>query len=290
MNFKKNLQLTIAFLFFTLACFGCGHKNETQQENNILKAYRLIDEQRTDEAIELLENSLAEDPQNTDYKSVLASAYAHKAGIKIQKLVPAINQAEKLKKIDDKSASTAEPHSAIEKVNADALNIAALLGKFAGFFEVYASIPLVSKEQGPYLSHAIYLLNDIGNTIKPEDVLYRAVLEIVLLKHILAENLVGEFVASPTKDKQTCLIDIGSVNDTVVTIGKLMIDIYNDIGFANPQQAEAMKKLANETSDSVSNITIATTTVTVLDEAATIFLKQAAIQNGFGKIIKCGGN
>jgi NRPS condensation-like uncharacterized protein len=73
-------------------------------------------------------------------------------------------------------------------------------------------------------------------------------------------------------------------------MGKLLIDIYNDIGFANPKQAVDMRKMAEQTSDSVTNLTIATTTVTVLDEAANIFLRQAAIQNGFGKIIKCGGN
>ncbi len=290
MKFKNLLKVTLVLSLAFSALFGCGTKSESQQNDNVLKAYRLIDEQRTDEAIELLETSLTQDPSNTEYKKVLASAYAHKAGIKIQKLVPALNQSDKLKKLNDKLPELASSQSTTEKVNAGALNIALLLTRFAGFFEAYASVPMVDNSQAAYLTHAIYLLNDIGSQIKQEDVLYRAVLEIVLFKHILSDGLIGEFIAPKTKDEQTCRIDLGNVNDTIVRLGKLMIDVYNDIGFANPKQAGDMKKMAEQTSDSISNITIATTTVTVLDEAATLFLKQAALQNGFGKIIKCGGN
>ena len=290
MKFKKILKVTLILSLAVSTLFGCGAKNESQQNDTVLKAYRLIDEQRTDEAIELLETSLTQNPSNSEYKAVLASAYAHKAGIKIQKLVPAINQSGNLKKMNDKLPEIGSNKSTTDKVNDGALSIAMLLTRFAGFFEAYASVPVVTKDQATYLTHAIYLLNDIGSQMKQEDVLYRAVLEVVLFKHILAEELIGEFVSPQTKDEQTCRIDLGNVNDTIVKLGKLMIDIYNDIGFANPKQAGDMKKMAEQTSDSVTNITIATTTVTVLDEAATIFLRQAAIQNGFGKIIKCGGN
>ena len=290
MKFKKILKITISIFVFSSFLFGCGNKKDNSRNDTVLEAYRLIDEQRTDEAIELLETSLSQEPSNTDYKAVLASAYAHKAGIKIQKLVPVLSQSDKLKKLNDKLSEVSKTESASVRVNAGALNIAVILAKFSGFFEAYASVPLVNKDQATYLVHAIYLLNDIGNKIKPEDVLYRAVLEIVLLKHYIAEGFIGEFIEPQTKGEQTCKLDLGNVNDTIIKMGKLLIDIYNDIGFANPKQAVDMKEMAEQTSDSVTNLTIATTAVTVLDEAANIFLRQAAIQNGFGKIIKCGGN
>ena len=290
MKLQKILKATIFALAILLSFSGCGNKNQDRNTDTVLEAYRLIDEQRTDEAIELLESSLAKDPKNSEFKAVLASAYAHKAGIKIQKLVPILNQTDKLKKMNDKLPDISKDKSISEKVNAGALNVAMLLTRFAGFFETYSSVPLVTKDQATYLSHAIYILNDIGSEIKPEDVLYRAVLEIILFKHVLSEGLIGEFSEPQTKDEQTCRIDLGNVNDTVIKLGKLLIDIYNDIGFANPKQAVDMKKMAEQTGESDSNITIATTTVTVLDEAANIFLKQAIVQNGFGKIIKCGGN
>lgn len=284
--FKITFMVAIAFLVFA----GCGKKNAERRNDTVLQAYRLIDEQRLDEAIELLEQALSNEPTNSEYKAVLASAYAGKAGIKIQKLIPVLNQSDKFKELSSELPEISKEQSAGARINAGALNIATLLGRFAGFFEAYASIPMVEKNQAIYLNQGIYLLNDIGKKIKPEDVLYRAVLEIVLLKHIIAEGLMGELIEPQTKDGQTCRLDVGKINDTVMSAGKLLIDIYYDIGFANPNLAYKMKNLAEQTSDSISNFTIATTAVTTLDEVSNIFLKETAIQIGFGKIIKCGGD
>ena len=275
----------------TLVMFGCaGSKNEGVRNDTVLEAYRLIDDQRTDEAIQLLETSLVADPSKSEYKVVLASAYAHKAGIKIQKLVPMLTQSDKIKKLNDQSLDASLDDSVSGKVNSGALNIARLLTKFSGFFEAYALVPTVTKNQAVYLTHAIYLLNDVGNDLKPEDVLYRAVLETVLFKYFLAEGFIGELIEPKAKDQVSCRLDLGNVNDSIVKMGKLLIDICNDIGYVNPKQAVDMKKIAEQVSESVTNLTIATTAVTAADEAANIFLKQVAIQNGFGKIIKCGGS
>lgn len=274
--------LMIASVVFT----GCNGKKNSQ-EDPVLKAYRLIDEQRTDEAIELLETQLAKDPENSEFKVVLASAYAHKGGIKIQKLVSAINQSEKVKELNLKLAEVNGQDNLSRKVNVFALNAASILTKFAGFFEAYASVPVISAEQATYLRHSIYLLNEMGNKIKAEDALYRAVLGVVLFKHVLSENLVGEFFESKSADDAKCQIDLGNINDTLVSLGKLLIDISNDIGFANPNQADDMKRFSNEVSESVSNLTLATTSVMVLDEVSNTYLRQAAVQNGFGKIVRC---
>lgn len=200
MSFNKILKVTLTFSLMAAALLGCGTKNDTQQSEPVLKAYRLIDEQRTDEAIELLESSLVQEPANSEYKVVLASAYAHKAGIKIQKLVPVIIQSDKLKRMNVQIPEIGHNQQPNKAVNAGALNIALLLNRFAGFFETYASVPIVTPDQATYLTHAIYLLNDVGAQIKQEDVLYRAVLEVVLFKHILTEGLIGEFAAPQTKD------------------------------------------------------------------------------------------
>ncbi|MDZ4678688.1 MAG: hypothetical protein SGI74_14415 [Oligoflexia bacterium] len=267
---------------------GCS-KKEDKKQNTVLEAYRLIDEQRTDEAIELLESAITKEPSNTEYKVVLASAYAHKGGIKVQKLVPIINHSEKLKKLGEKLPELNKAEAKSQRVNQAALNLSAVLVRFAGFLEAYASVPLATPNQATYIRHAIYILNELGNKVKPEDALYRAVLEIVLLKHILAENFVGEFLEPANKEETTCRIDLGNVNDAAITLGKLLIDILNDIGFSNPDQAEAMKRMANETSETVSNLTIFFTSATVVDEVSNIFVRQAAVQHGFGKIIKCNG-
>jgi hypothetical protein len=85
--------IKILMLVCIASCFGCGKKtNKNEQDEVVLKSYRLIDSDRADEAIELLENHLSKDSTNNTYKSVLASAYAHKGGVKIQKFIPIVNQ------------------------------------------------------------------------------------------------------------------------------------------------------------------------------------------------------
>lgn len=291
MTLKKLNKFKTAFIFLALVFSGCGsQKNEGVRNDTVLDAYRLIDDQRSDEAIQLLETSLAQDPSKSEYKVVLASAYAHKAGIKIQKLVPLLTQSDKIKKLGEPNLNSPTAATTSQRVNASAQNIAKLLSKFSGFFEAYALIPQVSKDQATYLTHAVYLLNDIGSALKPEDVLYRAVLETVLLKYELAEGFIGELIEPETHGDKTCRLNLGNINDSVIRMGKLLIDICNDIGFVKPKEASDMKKIADQVSESVTNITMATTAVTVADEAANIFLKEAALQNGFGKIIKCGGD
>lgn len=285
----NKLALIPALVVFTLIFCGCG-KQQNHNEDTVLKAYRLIDEQRTDEAIELLEGELNKTPNNNEYKSVLASAYAHKAGIKIQKLVPVISQADRLKKLKEKYEGIDKKSSFSNQLNKLALNASSLFIKLSSMMEAYASVPVLSVDQATYLRHAIYILNSIGKSATQEDVLYRAILEVVLFKHILSENLIGEFMEPATKDELKCRIDLGNLNDTLINLGKLLIDIYNDLGFANPKQAGDMKKLSLETSEAISDLTMTTTTIAVLDEASTIFLKQAVVQYGFGKIIKCNGN
>lgn len=272
-----------------ISLVGCVDKMQDQRDNTVLNAYRLIDEKRDDEAIELLENALVKDPANYDFKAVLASAYAHKAGIKIQTLVPTVQKSSQLNKLTE-TAKAMSGEAIGAKVDSDALIIASMLGKFSGVLETYAAVPTINKIQSIYLVYAIDLLNSLGNKIKLEDVIYRAVLEVVLFKYYLAESFIGEFVEPKVKNEASCRVDLEKVNDAIIKLGKLLIDILNDVGFANPSKAEDMRRLADDTSDSISSLTIAITTVTVVDEVANIFLKQTAIQNGFGRIIKCGDN
>ncbi len=279
----------ILSIVFIISCFGCNGKKQERRDDTVLNAYRLIDEDRNDEAIELLESALAGDPSNYQYTTVLASAYAHKAGVRIQNLVPVIQKSSELKKLTEDKLKTGLGETVSAKMNEGVLAIASTLIRFSSILETYASVPNISKTQSTYLIHSIYLLNSLGTKIQAEDIIYRVVLEVILFKYLLAEGFVGEFVEPKVKEEGSCRIDLGNVNDAIIRTGKLLVDIINDLGFANPKQAEEMKRLANETSDTISSLTIATTAVTVVDEVANIFLKQTAIQNGFGKIIKCGG-
>ncbi len=280
---------------------ACGPKSNPQETNTVLTAYRLIDEQRTDEAISLLESELSVNPKNDEYKTILASAYAHKAGIKIQKLAPMVNQSEKIKGLNRRISVSSSEESTNERVSKLAANMGGLFTSLAGFFEVYASIPLVNTEQVSYLNQSIAILESLEQP-KQENALYRGILRIVLLKYRLADGFIGEFIppAIEAKDlgsdsdtnsnKQSCRIDFVEVATNAANVAKILIDVCNDIALANPQHANQMRQASQQLTDVLSNIMTSTSTVTALDEVASLFLKETAIQNGLGKIIKCGGS
>ncbi len=280
--------------FLFLACgflLGCQAKNTDHNVDPRLEAYRLIDEQRTDEAIELLETELQNDENNNELKVALASAYAHKGGIKIQKLVPIVSSIDKINKDRSAPIDTQKQKNLTEKTHASLINASLLLSQFSRFVEVYVAIPVADRNQADYIRHAILLFNEIeSKNLKQEDVLYRLILEIVLLKHILVENFIGEFVPPKSADKKKCRLDLAMINHSIVGMGKLLIDIFNDAGFIRPQTANDMKKLASQTSDAVNDLTIFFTSATVVDDITEAFLSESLIQHGFGKIIKCGGN
>lgn len=282
---------TAVSLFIILAAFffvGCAPEKKQQNESTSVKAYRLIDEQRTDEAIQLLETSLREEPDNQDYKIILASAYAHKAGFGVQKLIPLMSRAKSFKQDDALFLKIIEELKKDEKP-AQIMQLARLFNQMSEFAKIYNAIPSTeSVYEVAYLEQAIDILNKVGKDLKPEDALYRGVLEILLLKHILSEKLIGQI---NTEIKlENCQVDLSTANLSIIRLGKLLIDIYYDIGIANPSQAIKMKTLAESTAVIVSDLTLAITTVTAIDEAASVFLKQNAIENGFGKLVKCGGN
>lgn len=280
----------ILFAVLTIAMVtSCAPAKKDENESPVLKAYRLIDENRTDEAIVLLEEKLAAEPENTEYKTTLASAYAHKGGFKVQKLVPVVNQAEKLEKIGGRLPDLQKPNTLSGQADVTAMAVAMLLNRFARVFDLYESIPLATRQQAVHLRYAISLLDELGPHLKSEDALYRAVLEVILLKHLLAETLVGEMVEPIEISAETCQLDLNHINKALVDIGKLLIDILNDFALANPGQAEEMKKRASDVSRAVADCTAFLNSTSLADEASQVLLKQAAIQTGFGKMLRCSG-
>jgi hypothetical protein len=283
-------KTSIIILLLGGVILGCQTKNQDRKDDVALRAYRLIDDQRTDEAIELLETELREDSSNKDLKVTLASAYAHKGGIKIQKLASVVGNVDTLNKSKRTFIDIGKQKTMSEQTNATVMNASTMLLNLAQVFDAYAAIPVINRDQASYVRHAIMLLNEIKNSdLKPEDVLYRLVLEVVMLKHFIAENLLGDF-APPKNKKNECKLDLEKVNQNFVALGKLLLDIYNDIGFVRPKSATEMKKLSNDTSDAISNATIFFTSAAVLDDAAKTFLNESVVQSGFGKLIRCGGD
>lgn len=127
--------------------------------------------------------------------------------MKIQKLVSAISLADKINDLNRKISKNEHNKKSAENLNEGPQNIANLLAQFAVFFDVYTAIPSINAEHAVYISHAISILDDLGKIIKPEDSLYKAVLEILLFKQILTESLVSDISEENANNLQTCRVN-----------------------------------------------------------------------------------
>ncbi|NCN40775.1 hypothetical protein GW916_05940 [bacterium] len=284
--------IQVALLSSMTLTFAACSKNQSTDLNSedvILKSYMLIDSQRTDEAIDVLEIELSKNPGNQKVRSALASAYAHKGGIRVQKLVSAVAKVEALSDLSEAVLGRDEGISLSENIDKIALSTAKIFSHFSNVFALYESIPTVTKDESIYVSHAISLLDEIGDSIPQEDALYRAILSIVLFKHLFSENLIGE-VLKTKFEAGGCQLNIGEINDSIIKLGKLLLSILRDLKISNPSQAGDLEKVSDEISSTTSNLTLATSSLIVIDSAASVFLQQNFIENGLGKLIRCGGD
>lgn len=293
--FAIKLCIFKALLLLGLCTFiGCKKKNYQPKEDTVVKAYRLIDEQRTSEAIDLLEEELKKDSStnNSEIKFVLASAYAHKAGIKIQVLVPAVTQLYKFQNATKKKKSVQKQATSGKPVNKIAVTVSAMFNQISATLETYAAIPVVTETQVDFLKHAIDLIHSIEAPINQEQALYRAVLEIILFKYTMEESL----LTAPTSidfaivEDKNCVINIKKLNESIVPLAKLLIDIFNDMALANPKHSESLIKSSAEINAYLTDLALASSTINVMDDFSASFIKRSAFELGLGKMIKCNEN
>lgn len=243
----------------------------------------MIDAQQPDEAIRLLERALRDEPRNREYKVVLASAYAHRAGFKVQKLVPILKKAQDFQKLQGETSAGTEARN----VKPLAFDAKSLISKAGALSEVFSSIPAVQVEQIPDLTHAIDLLGELGPEMLPADAVYRVVLEVILFKHYLVEKLLGDSPAKTNQELEACFIDSETFVETFQILSNLLLSIYSDLSIAHPSQSETMQRLSNETTDSVAAALKTTNSISTLDKNSLMFLKFTIIKAGFGKVIQC---
>ncbi len=267
-----------------MGCLSGCSKGRPKKTDVVSRAYQMIDAQKPEQAIALLERSLEEDPENRSYKVVLASAYAHKAGFKVQKLVPILKKAQDFQKLQ---GSTAPVGSGPEKIKALALDASSLVNKAGGLSEVFAAIPAVEGPQVADLSHAISLLGELGPEIEPAQAIYKVILEIILFKHYLVANLLGGSPAQTNKELESCRIDAEQFIETFQILSQLLLEIYGDLTIAHPSQAATMERLSNETRTSVATALKTADGISSLDKNSLMFLKFTIIKAGFGKVVKC---
>lgn len=262
-------------LFASISLFvSCAAKNSSPQSDPVPEAYRLIDLQRTDEAIDLLKSEIVKNPEDREARFALASAYAHKSGFKIQKFVGLLKSIEKIKEEN--------PNKGHDKVNR-VKDLGFLLGKASGVISVFSDIPEIEPEKIQFLKEAILQITFIENPTQTER-LYRGILRVLLLKHYIIDNFIDlrEMV-----DVKNCRFDIDNLKRALVQFSSELISTLEDYAAAVPDKSVDATALANKVSSSIENISNQLTDLSIVDEIGSLWFKEGVIAIGFGKLLTC---
>lgn len=291
------LNLYSISLILMLTMFSCSRPHQEADESVVLRSYRLIDEQRTDEAITLLESELKSDPLNYDYKAVLASAYAHKAGFRIQKLIPLFSIIEKLTKANqyfvktnshsgDSDLTEDQKKDLAKKSEVTSRKLSTAVLKISHVFEAFDSIPIFDNQQIVFLNYAISILESFHEKIKPEDTVYKVLLKILKLKFTMNQNV--SFDSENTLAAlPNCKIDLKQLDSYIQDIGLEVSGILSDVSTVNKDKAEEINKLKLDIEASIDKFKSVANQVDQLDDISSALLKKALFQTDLGALAKC---
>ncbi|MBX3017560.1 MAG: hypothetical protein KF767_06715 [Bdellovibrionaceae bacterium] len=232
------LALAAAFLFLTLGCQN--NRSERVRESEIDRAGALIDQERYDEAITLLED-MRKDSGQLKIKVYLASAYAGRAGLKsveywqVSKRYKQILEEEKNE--DPKAAAILSPKSlpgAVPRWIRFAIpHFDKKLREFNRVRSRLSALPLIPEEKRADIEKARDVLSESANE-GPR--LYRAVLGIILMRSHFEEA--NERVAELNTDKEgNCSPVVGSILHQLKISYVLTVEILSDLRLAFPSKA-----------------------------------------------------
>lgn len=227
-----HLNLSVIFILSSILFTSACHPNRVtlSDESTLSKAYRLIDLQRTDEAIILLESQKQNSTDNLELMNTLASAYAHKSGIRITTMIPLFLQSGRLKKLNIEFQKYQTKFKDNSKKPDQLRNYIFNLTYLKLFLESLDQIPRVSEDNVIYLRYSISLLNSMGERLRKKDRIYRAILETVYLKYLLAEK---SDLVTRMFQRSNCYgqYERNQVSLYLYEVSELMIDTFTDYSF-----------------------------------------------------------
>jgi hypothetical protein len=226
----------ISTLLFT---FGCQKSNDSGSETATLKAYRLIDENRMDESIQLLqdeiqakENRKEIDDEYYSYISIMASAYAKKAGITMRTLVQSYNQIKtSLARTDElipKKKSADKNQRVIQDIEEQIRN-------YTKLSRILKIMPVIDDNSLVYLNYAIALLDKIPKPATA-DHMYRIILRVVAFTHLISNANINKVLPETSKTEEQCVVHLRKTNEYLLLVSKLYIKILDDLSLAFPSQ------------------------------------------------------
>jgi tetratricopeptide (TPR) repeat protein len=217
--------MSLALVIFTQA--GCQTKEEpVTREKALSEGFTLMDQGRYDEAITYFDDMLAHD-QHYHVKMALASAYAGRAGVKIEQIYSfAVVKEVAIPKIEIQGLT-------LDKKSTE------LMKSLAKYVEQWNKIPDVKNKARTDVQSALKVLDE---ETEPGARLYAATLRIVNLKSSIIEG-VENFTLRTQNAKKICTQDLKPYVAWSGKIFDVLKLLATDLEFAFPEQKKNYEDL-----------------------------------------------
>ncbi|OYZ21242.1 MAG: hypothetical protein B7Y39_09425 [Bdellovibrio sp. 28-41-41] len=238
----------ILFFFYVLTMITACHKvsDKTPAEDHIAKATTFIDQGDYGSAIELLEDTMKHE-DTYEVRLVLASAYAGKAGIKVENYwdylvgFDAFAKDKAPEAIPDVITADMIPEKLDEKSKSQLKNLNDSYKGIQRLDKKIEKVPLIQTSDRPYLKKARALLEQ---TPTASSKLYRSLLTVVMIKSEIQDG--KELVAAWSDASfDPCFAVLPEVSVWLSKVLDLVGEGLDDLGHAYPNdkdQYQAMRK------------------------------------------------
>lgn len=274
-------KLLCFVLNICICCFlsSCSKKDDLSEiDRELIKIYKLIDENRSVEAVGYVDFLLEkEDKTEIIYslKMAQSSAYAKLAGFNFKKLthvsaalIELVNTQKSLKENKETLFDIEEEKIEIEKLDdsaerrrryektADRIleQRAAVFSNnidlYAAYVKILMGMPSLKKKDIVFLEQAISILEGYGKQILPEDAIFRALLKALKGRRTFTSELFKQ------KDSETCSMGLTSIYSSLMGSREGLDSILVDLAIARPSLEGDIKSLRIELRNGFEALTV----------------------------------
>lgn len=227
MKFSLKILL-FAFVFSLLSCHG--KEEPVTREKSLSKGFSLLDQGIYDEAIEYFADLAAHDP-HYHVKMAWASAYAGRAGVKLEQLYSFI-VVKNVEPLEFSLLGLPKDKQASE-----------LMKQLSKYVEHWNHIPVVVTEKRNDLSSAVKILDGLD---QPGARLYSAALRLVIIKSAVLTGMETWKVSTEVKAKaKICTDDLYPYFKWAFRILDEVISLSADLQVAFPDRKKEYEDISN---------------------------------------------
>jgi hypothetical protein len=237
----------------------------------------------------VLEKQLEVTPNSTELKTVLASAYAHSAGVRMHQFLTVLsrfqNKSNEISGLKDRPSKAQMTYK--QKVSEESLeDTLKFLIQTQAMVQALAELPSLNTADEAKLQYAVQILSELPANLNQEDALYRGLLRLVLIKSSLQRLTHTKMKVSQAKDG-TCEIDTNEVSDNVNEFVIYMMLLYQDLSLGQPKMKEHYLGLQQDLEVTNSVIQTNLTAVTSTSVLYTIWSKEWKAANDNRPFTEC---